>query len=222
MHACSLRSVPVPVLICLFSIVLGNGCSGIFPPDRPENVWATALSQHRVEVTWTCWDEEEYNWWGEPTSSRVSYLVYRDGKQVADVEDPGWVDDGLDPETLYCYRVSSYWDEILDWIFVQESGKSQEACAWTYPLNAISGSVTLGSGGFEGVRIQLIRDLGFPAVLGTEATGPHGGYTFNDLENSQYVVEPSMSGYTFSPDNYQFNLVNQDAYNMDFSISVEQ
>jgi hypothetical protein len=188
-------------------MILSSGCSNLLSPDRPRNVDATPLSQHVIQVTWTCDDEEYYDFWGNQSGDAVSYSVYRDGRLVADVGDLDYLDRKLSPDTLYCYRITSYWDEnIYDWIFHQESVKSQEACAWTYPLNTISGTVILSATGFEGVYVELVRSTGFPAVLATTTTDSGGDFSFTDLEN-----------FMFTPGQYQFNLVNQNAYGVDFS-----
>ncbi len=214
----TLRSILSPILIGALFLILSSGCSNIFSPDRPRNVDATALSQHTIQVTWTCDDEEYYDLWGNQHGDAVSYSVYRDGSLVADVGDLDYLDRNLSPDTLYCYRITSYWDEdVFDWFFLQESGKSQEACAWTYPLNTISGTVMLSDDGFEGVYVELVRSTGFPAVLATTTTDSGGDFSFTDLENFQYTVAPSMAGFMFTPGQYQFNLVNQDAAGIDFS-----
>ena len=205
----------------LFFSFMSAGCSGFGPPDRPRHVEATALSQDRIYLTWTCTDEEIYVWPNpEPVTPQVSYYIYRDGSELADVEDLEYTDTGLVPDTLYCYRVSSYWDDsIFDWFYVQESDPSRETCEWTYPLNTVSGSVSLAGAGFEGVEVQLIRSLGFPSVSATTTTGAGGYFTFNDLENFQYEVLPVMDGYVFSPALYTLNLVNESATGIDFTAS---
>jgi len=213
----SLRSILSPAIMVILFLIFSAGCTNLIPPDRPRNVDATALSQYEIGVTWTCIDEEYYDIFGTQYGDAVSYPVYRDGRLVADVGDPGYDDGNLSPDTLYCYRITSYWDEnIYDWIFHQESDKSQEVCAWTYPLNTISGTVTLSGAGFEGVNVELISSIGFPTVLGTTTTATGGGYSFTGLENYGYIVAPSMAGYVFTPGQYQFNLVNQDAFGVDF------
>ena len=213
------RSNSILMIMGVVSLMMSVGCSGIGPPDRPRNVEATALSQHEVYLTWTCTDEEYYPcWFCEPDTPRVSYFVYRDDREIADVDYLEFEDDGLSPDTLYCYRVSSYWNDIIyDWLFVQESVLSGEACTWTYPLNTISGSVSLSSAGLEGVQVELIRSLGFPTVLGTTTTGSGGVFSFDGLENSQYIVSSSLDGYMFSPEQYMFNLVNENAVDINFS-----
>ena len=205
-------------------VTLASACSGIGPPDRPRNLEATALNQHEITLTWTCRDEEYYGtWWTSSEDPAVSYHVYRDGSQVADVGDPEYTDGGLFPETAYCYRVTSFWDEdLFDWLFVQESDRSAEACAWTYPLNVLAGSVLREGGqGLEGVLVELILGIGFPSVIGTTRTGPEGAFSFSALENSGYIVVPSLEGYVFDPEERSLNLVNEDAVGADFTAFPE-
>lgn len=213
-----LSSYLVPATIGTLLLILTSSCSDIGPPERPRDVAATALNQHYIQITWTCVDEEYYDWWGNISGAAVSYYVYRDGERVTSIGDPEYQDGNLAPETLYCYRVTSYWDDnVFDWFYTQESGLSQEACAWTYPLNTVSGTVTLDSAGLENVQMELIRSTGFPVVVATTITQPTGGYTFDDLENSQYTLVPSLPGYTFSPEQHQVTLFNENAAGVDFS-----
>ncbi len=212
------RSILILVTIGVLFLVFSSGCSNLIPPNRPQDVETTALSQNEIQVTWICIDEEYYDIWGNQQGDTVSYAVFRNGNQVADVGDLGYDDGNLSPGTLYCYRITSYWEEnIADVLFAKESDKSREACAWTYPLNSISGTVTLSGAGFGGVLVELIASAGFSPVLATTTTATDGVFSFTDLDNYQYIVEPSMAGFLFSPGQYQFNLVNQDAVGTDFS-----
>jgi hypothetical protein len=216
------RSFPVPVMIASLFLFLSAGCWGYGPPERPRNVEATPLSQYDILITWTCEDEEHWDWWNMMWSATVSYYVYREGKKIAHVGGLEYEDGNLTPDTTYCYHVTSYWVDLDYGLFgVEESDRSREACARTYPLNTISGTVTSGSIGLEGVQVELTRETGFPVVLEVKSTSPEGGYTFTGLQNFSYLVVPSLPGYAFSPDQYQFSLVNQDAYGIDFSAFAE-
>ncbi|UCG39037.1 MAG: hypothetical protein JSV00_02025 [bacterium] len=210
-----------PWLYCVL-LLTASACSGVGSPARPEDLTATSLNQYEVELTWTCTDEETYwyNW--DYDAPAVSYFVYRDGDRVASVNDPWHTDLNLVPDTLYCYRVTSFWDEgITDWIFLQESRRSAEACAWTYPLNTVTGAVTLDSSGLPGVLVELIHDIGMGGVLGSTFTDAEGGYIFTGLENSRYVLDPSMPGFTFSPPQRTVILFNASASQQDFTAYPE-
>jgi len=61
-----------------------------------------------------------------------------------------------------------------------------------YGPYSISGTVTGGTSGLQGVTVTL----GSTATVSTDATG---NYTFSGLMDGTYVITPTMSGYTFMP-----------------------
>ncbi len=197
---------------------LALGCANLIDPARPENLRATALSSHEIELTWTCEDEES-GWWffGDEDETPVSYIVYRDGREVADVSDPGHTDSGLEPDTLYCYRVSSYWDDLLtSWIYQVESSRSEEDCARTYPAVSLSGTVTLDGTGLEGVLVEISASYSGQASA-SSITGPAGRYFFPDLGHYTYQVTPSLEGYSFTPSQRSVTVRNNDVTGQDFT-----
>lgn len=62
----------------------------------------------------------------------------------------------------------------------------------TYGPYSISGTVTGGTSGLQGVTVTL----GSTATVSTDA---NGNYTFSGLMDGTYVITPTMSGYTFMP-----------------------
>lgn len=199
-------------------MLLAQGCTALWPPARPENLDATALSAHEIELTWTCDDEEP---WYDTDAPYVDYAVYRDGRVVAYNGDLGYIDGGLAPDTQYCYRVRSYWaDNFYDWIFPLESGKSNEACARTYPLGSVSGTVTLDGAGLAGVLVEISASLSGQPLAGT-TTGPAGQYAFPDLEENGYLITPTLAGYTFSPDYRSVQIRYWDVSGQDFTAVPE-
>jgi hypothetical protein len=86
------------------------------PPAAPTNLSANVISPAKIELAWNA-ATDDYG--------VVGYKLYRDEVGIKTVSDESAVDNNLNPETQYCYRVSAY-DTIGN-----ESAKSAQACATT-------------------------------------------------------------------------------------------
>jgi chitodextrinase len=74
------------------------------PPDSesptvPTNLTATAISQSRIDVTWSA---------SSDNMSVAGYKVYRNGTEIATTASPGYSDSVLSCGTTYSYRVSAF------------------------------------------------------------------------------------------------------------------
>ena len=57
-------------------------------------------------------------------------------------------------------------------------------------------------------------------ATGSVMTGSDGTYSFaNVIGGTTYIVTPSLSGYTFNPENSEFTITSKDAANIDFTLS---
>lgn len=68
------------------------------PPSQPDNLAATALSDSRIDLTWTA---------STDNVGVAAYTVYRDAVPVATVDRPAYSDTGLGADTRYRYTVSA-------------------------------------------------------------------------------------------------------------------
>jgi fibronectin type 3 domain-containing protein len=88
------------------------------PPTIPQGLVAEAVSTQQVNLVW--------NPSSDPESGIAGYLVYRDGAGlVGSAEDTAFQDQGLEPGTVYTYRVSAVNGDGL------ESDRSAPASART-------------------------------------------------------------------------------------------
>ena len=69
------------------------------PPTTPANLQATAASTTQIDITW---DPAS-----DPETGILDYVVYRDGGEVARTAATSYSDTGLQPSTVYQYRVSA-------------------------------------------------------------------------------------------------------------------
>ena len=81
----------------------------------------------------------------------------------------------------------------------------------------ISGTVTSGSGGMQGVTMTLTTSNGSSPATVTDA---NGHYTFTGLSNGQYTLTPSASGATFTPANMPITLSGADSTGNTFTASA--
>jgi len=68
-------------------------------PTTPTDLTATAVGTSRIDLEWSPAED--------PESGIASYTVFRDGMEVASTSETTYQDSGLDPATLYEYRVSA-------------------------------------------------------------------------------------------------------------------
>ncbi len=83
--------------------------------SAPQDLVATTESASSISLSWN------------PVAVATSYNVYRDSELVANVTGTTYTDQGLNPETRYCYKVTSVKES-------DESEASAEACATTKML----------------------------------------------------------------------------------------
>src|SRR5208282_6069430 len=100
---------------------------------------------------------------------------------------------------------------FLIMMFLIVSGCSSKDDTVTY---TISGTIT---GSLQsGVKLTLSG-----GATGTVMTGSDGTYSFaNVIGGTTYIVTPSLSGYTFSPEYSEFTITSKDAANIDFTSSL--
>lgn len=204
------RSIIAGCALLTISLLTGS-CDSV-PPAVPENLNVYPDSPRAMIVTW------DFDVYGGDLLEDFEFRIYRDDYYVGDTwAELFFVDYGLEPATEYCYRVSSvYSDPFSD----DEGPKSSMVCAETYPLNSLSGAITLQGKGVEGVSLTLAST--YPA-WGTYhlLTDPAGNYLFKELENGNYLLTPSKPGYTFSPGEVSLRVLNGERAIVDFWASYE-
>jgi hypothetical protein len=85
-------------LVFLFALEI-NAQTDTVPPSTPGNLSAAAISQSRIDVTWSA---------SVDNVEVAGYRVWRDGKQIATTTYRFYNDEGLSPLTLYTYAVDAY------------------------------------------------------------------------------------------------------------------
>ena len=83
-----------------------------YPCIPPTNLVAQTIDEYSISLTW---DEAAY---------AMSYNIYRDGEFIANTDDLDFIDEDLEPDTHYCYYVTSVRGDV-------ESEHSNRACATT-------------------------------------------------------------------------------------------
>jgi len=79
----------------------------------------------------------------------------------------------------------------------------------------ISGTVTLGDEGYEGVTITLSGDSSFATT-----TDASGNYAFEGVLNGSYTVTPTLTGQTFDPADYAVTVSGADVADRDFEMNA--
>jgi hypothetical protein len=100
------------------------------PPSVPTGLTATAVSVSQISLSWNA---------STDNVGVAGYKLYRNGAYLKSVATTSTFDTGLNPATLYCYRVSAY-DAANN-----ESAQSGQACDTTLyidlqPANDVSGN----------------------------------------------------------------------------------
>ncbi|NIP53351.1 MAG: hypothetical protein GWN67_23055, partial [Phycisphaerae bacterium] len=76
-----------------------SGTSDTTPPSTPQNLSATPISEHQIDLSWDA---------SIDTESGIShYNIYRDGKPIGQSSSTSYSDTGLNSNTRYCYEVSA-------------------------------------------------------------------------------------------------------------------
>jgi hypothetical protein len=83
--------------------------------------------------------------------------------------------------------------------------------------HSISGTVTLGSTGLQGVTMTLSGD-----ASATTTTDGSGNYTFSGLGNGSYTLTPSLSEYTFNPSSSTEEISGSDITGVNFAATRDE
>lgn len=84
------------------------------------------------------------------------------------------------------------------------------------PSYTISGNVSVGGNGLSGVLVTL--DGGNSIVTAT--TGSDGNYTFSEVKNGSYTLEPALRGYEFNPSSIAVTVNNASISGQNFVASA--
>ena len=114
-----------------FSIKVINNCS------KPTNLNAEALDENSIELTWN----DSY--------TAVSYKVFRDEELIANVNEPSYIDTGLNPGTEYCYTVRSVCEIGTSLATAEECATTIEATIPCETPNNITSDVEQGTNDFD-------------------------------------------------------------------------
>ncbi|MBN1893761.1 DNRLRE domain-containing protein, partial [bacterium] len=120
------------------------------PPSIPEGLTAGPVSSTQIDLSWDA---------ATDNAAVAGYRVYRDGTQVADVQDTQYQDSGLSPNTPYQYQVSAY--DIAG----NESGLSGSASATTLDPSQVQHTV----------RIESTDDVDDTFIYAADPAGNYGG-----------------------------------------------
>lgn len=93
-------------------VILNEDIEDISAVKAPENLTATAKSTSSIELTW------------DAAENAMSYFVYRNEVEIANITGTTYVDENLAYNTEYCYTITSMGAN-------SESDPSEEACAIT-------------------------------------------------------------------------------------------
>jgi hypothetical protein len=101
---------------------------------------------------------------------------------------------------------------IADVIYIIQ--KSADLRYETNAAYSISGIVTDGSKGLSGVTMTVIAG----SALVTVFTDSDGGYDFNGIPSGNYLLSPSLAGYTFTPASISVSVNGSNAVAQDFKV----
>jgi len=76
----------------------------------------------------------------------------------------------------------------------------------------LSGAITLNGAGLSGVTVSITG-----AGVGSIATGANGAYSFVGVRNGNYVITPSIPGYSFTPSSATFSVHDANIPGLNFS-----
>lgn len=93
-------------------VILNEDIEDVSAVKAPENLTATAKSTSSIELTW------------DAAENAMSYFVYRNEVEIANITGTTYVDENLAYNTEYCYTITSMGAN-------SESDPSEEACAIT-------------------------------------------------------------------------------------------
>ena len=120
------------------------------PPSTPEGLTVSPVSSTQIDLFWEA---------ATDNTGVAGYRIYRDGEQVADTQDTGFSDSGLNPRTGYQYRVSAY--DVAG----NESGLSGPASAATLDPSQTPVSI----------RLENTDEVEDTFIYENDPTGNYGG-----------------------------------------------
>jgi VWFA-related protein len=153
-------------------------------PTVPTGLSVKAVSSTQLNLSWTA----SYDARGVK-----AYRIYKNGSTTpfTSVSTTSVSDSSLTPSTRYCYQILAY-DEANN-----PSAKTSQECKSTWSDTAltysISGNVTIGGVGLQGVEVSL----GGSATAKT-TTDENGIYQFIKLANGSYKVTGALDGYSMT------------------------
>ena len=104
------------------------------PPTIPQNLTIVVVSDSQLNLNW------------DDVEGAVGYTIYRDGVELASINESNYNDTGLEPATTYEYEVS-----VLD-----STDKSELVSATTLPEGTITPPPSSGGGSSSGCFINTI------------------------------------------------------------------
>ena len=116
-----------------FEVVANN------PLRIPENLTVTDIGLYSIALEW------------DAAIGAASYNVYRDGEFVANTNETNYLDENLNPETRYCYKVtnvtsyaeSDFSEEVCATTLEEEKGILVQSCNLSVGVGQATLSVTL-------------------------------------------------------------------------------
>jgi hypothetical protein len=178
-----------------------------FLPVKPSDLTATAVSEDKIDLTWTDNSGNELGFRIERSSDSgfSDHYLITVGKDVTTYRDSG-----LETNTTYYYRVRAYNN-------TGESDYSNMANATTLQgTYTVSGRITLDGAGLADVTVTLTAE----GITKTSITDTEGGYRFNEVINGTYSIAPYKDGHTFNPVSIMVTVSGADVSGKDFSAAV--
>ncbi len=188
------------------------------PPTVPTGLaLKTAPTSSTVSLTWTASTDNEVK-----ASGLAGYRVYRDGVQIASVNDTKYTDSSATASTTYVYSVKAY-----DNIGNVSAGSTPLTVTTDIPPEStfsVSGRVTFNGIGIPAVLVSLSgTTLTGSTVTGAVGTDANGYYTITGLLRGVYTLTPSsQAAITFTPNYVQTVIALSNSIGLNFVASGGQ
>ncbi|MBQ8761449.1 MAG: S8 family serine peptidase [Bacteroidales bacterium] len=165
---------------CIDALAAINNIEGgdvVIPCNAPTSVTATTIDEYSISISWDANDNAK------------SYNVYRNENLINNTEETSFIDTDLNPDTEYCYTVTSVCED-------GESEHSEQSCATTneliIPCNAPTNLVAL-------VEEDLADfDFKFRVTLSWDAVDNAVSYSI--FMNNELVEETTTPLYIYGTD----------------------
>ncbi len=163
-----------------------TACPDTFPPTTPTGLTVIPLASNKMSLSW----DPSVDTGG---SGMAGYHVYRDGSHIGATADTTYLDEGLAPNSQYCYSVAAY-DSAGN-----TSARTEERCGTTEALSS-SGRLLWarhfgGTGNDIGKAVAVDRDgniLMLGQIIGTVDLG--GGPVGSPDQGSLLLAKFSSTG----------------------------